>query len=60
MEESGETVVIHFSEQGLVLKLGEQVVYEKSRQSLLRLKQRLDWVEQLDKELVRKQLILKQ
>jgi len=38
-----------FSKTGIALKVGDSIVYEKSRKMLLGLKHGLKWVEQLDR-----------
>lgn len=46
----GGPAVIEFSKSGIALKVGKHVVYEKSREMLLHLKDGSRWIEQLDRE----------
>lgn len=48
----GSPAVIIFSKTAIVLKVGESIVYEKSRKKLLGLKHGLKWVEQIDREVI--------
>ena len=52
----GSTIVIVFSEIGLALKIGEHVVYKKSRKLLLCLKHEVELVKQLDREVIHERL----
>lgn len=52
--QEANNLTIHFTDQGLSLKVAEQVIYNRSRERLLRLSVGLQWAHQFDKELLRK------
>lgn len=53
VQRSKHTPVTMFSKDGVSLKLGDQVVYRRAREALLRTKEGADWNRQFEKELQR-------
>ena len=56
VQEAEKDLIICFAHDGITLKLGEDIVFEKSGEKLKNLKEGIEWVRQLDKEVAHKLL----
>ena len=54
VQEAEKDLLICFTHEGTTLKLGEDIVFEQSREKLVNLKEGVEWVRQLDKEVAHK------
>ena len=55
VQKAEKDLTIHFAYEGITLKLGEKIVFEKSREKLVKSKEGVEWIKQLNKEVVHKQ-----
>lgn len=60
VQKAEKDLTIHFAYEGITLKLGEKFVFEKSREKIEKLKERVEWIKQLNKEVAIRKCLKKE